>query len=158
MTNNERDEFLERLFPNLAKTGYLLTSPETDEYNCIAWAAEDNEQYWDPAPFDPDSDYYWPENVPRELTLGAYIKVYETLGYIVCNTSLYEKGFQKVAIYFNTKTRQPTHVARQLNDGTWTSKLGKLQDITHYKLEGLEGGLDYDDYGEAIAFMKRPFK
>lgn len=29
----------ERLFPDLARTGYRLTSPPDPVYNCIAWAA-----------------------------------------------------------------------------------------------------------------------
>jgi len=43
-----------------------------------------------------------------------------------------------------------THAARQLDDGTWTSKLGSLEDITH-ELQALEGA----DYGHVVLFMKR---
>ena len=38
--------WIERDFPNLLTTGYEITSPDTIDYNCIAWAAEDNERWW----------------------------------------------------------------------------------------------------------------
>lgn len=37
-------------FPNLLKSGYAITSPETIDYNCLAWAAGDTTCVWDPAP------------------------------------------------------------------------------------------------------------
>jgi hypothetical protein len=37
-------EHLEQQFPNLASEGYLITSPDTTEYNCVAWAAESEEE------------------------------------------------------------------------------------------------------------------
>lgn len=33
-------EHLEQQFPNLARSGYTITSPDTIDYNCVAWAAE----------------------------------------------------------------------------------------------------------------------
>lgn len=44
-----------------------------------------------------------------------------------------------------------THVARQLTDGKWTSKLGQLEDIVHSTVDAIAGS----DYGEVIQFMKR---
>ena len=46
---------------------------------------------------------------------------------------------------------KPTHAARQLGDGRWTSKLGKEVDITH-TLVGLEGPV----YGQVAAYLRRP--
>ncbi len=45
----------------------------------------------------------------------------------------------------------PTHAARQLASGRWTSKLGKAEDIEH-DLHDLEGDL----YGIVVLLMKRP--
>lgn len=45
----------------------------------------------------------------------------------------------------------PTHAARQLPDGTWTSKLGKDVDISHDSLDGLSG----DRYGTPALILRR---
>ena len=46
---------------------------------------------------------------------------------------------------------RPTHAARQLESGLWTSKCGKLQDIQHETLQAIEGGL----YGHPAVFLQR---
>jgi hypothetical protein len=45
----------------------------------------------------------------------------------------------------------PTHAARHLPDGQWTSKLGRWEDIEH-RLPHLEGETD----GAVVKIMKRP--
>ena len=60
-----------------------------------------------------------------------------------------EKGFQKIALY--VKDGIPTHAARQLPTGKWTSKLGRDIDIEHDFPEVLNGA----DYGVASIFMKK---
>jgi hypothetical protein len=62
---------LEVRWPNLASTNYQVTSPKSQEYNCFAWAAEDVERWWQPIP---GEEFYWPDGVPNEETLDAYIK------------------------------------------------------------------------------------
>ncbi len=106
---------------------FQMTSPATPGYNCIAWAANDNGRWWEP---DPMGDYYWPENVPRKATLESYIEAFKTLGYEICNDESLEAGFQKIAIYFKDDIRS-IHAARQLSNGSWTSKLGQNIDIEH---------------------------
>lgn len=140
---------LEVIFPNLAASGYVLKSKQTEEYNCIAWAAGDEEKWWWPS-LDPDLSY-WPPGVRRERSLQCFIEAYETLGYEVCETPVLEEGFEKVAIYVNDKGL-PTHAARQLPNGVWASKLGELEDIWHMSLSGVEG----KDYGTASTTLKRP--
>jgi hypothetical protein len=49
-------------------------------------------------------------------------------------------------------------MARQLRDGTWTSKCGGAEDIRHYTLDALESYGPHPlkgDYGCAVLFMKR---
>ncbi len=92
---------------------------------------------------------YWPVNVPREETLLAFRKAFETLGYVICETPDLEENYQKIAIYL--LNGQPTHVARQLLNGKWTSKLGQDEDIEHDSLEGLTR----DWYGQVAQIMKR---
>lgn len=141
---------IDEIFPNLLISGYSITSPATSEYNCIAWSAGDTEAWWWP---DPLYTYYWPSGVPREETLESFIKGFETIGYTVCQNGEYEIGFEKIAIYVDSSGK-PTHAARQLDSGSWTSKLGQLEDIEHNSLESIAGQI----YGDVTVFMKRPVK
>jgi hypothetical protein len=80
----------------------------------------------------------------------AFRAAFATLGYIVCSAETSEPGFEKVALFADASSR-PTHAARQLANGSWTTKLGKAEDIEH-ELRDLEGDL----YGEVVLVMKRP--
>ena len=51
---------LETIFPGLAGTGYAVTSPPAVEYNCIGWAAGEDDRWWWP---DPAGVSYWPAGV-----------------------------------------------------------------------------------------------
>jgi hypothetical protein len=137
---------LELRYPNLAKTDYDVTSPKSQEYNCFAWAAGDQERWWQPTPED---EFYWVEGVPMEETLSAYIQAYQTLGYEPCDKETSEIGYAKIALYVN-EDGVPIHAARQLASGKWTSKLGALEDIEH-ELEGLTG----DRYGKIGQILKK---
>jgi hypothetical protein len=134
-------------FPNLRLEHRQITSDSTIEYNCIAWAAGDTENWWWP---DEDGIGYWPSNIPRERTLLAFQLAYATLGYVPCNDGFLEVGFEKIALY--ERSGEPTHAARQLPSGKWTSKLGEYQDIEHVNLECLHGPC----YGRVVSFLKRP--
>lgn len=86
--------------------------------------------------------------MPRTETLEAFYLAFESLGYTRCADGNLEAGFEKVAFY--ALAGQPKHAARQLGDGTWTSKLGKYIDISH-TLAGVEGKI----YGKVVGFLKR---
>ena len=131
---------LERHFPNLRQLGYRITSPESIDYNCIAWAAETTDHWWWPGA-------YWPGD-PRDHSLDGFISVFRSLGYEICESREHEPGFDKVAIYVSD--RGPMHMARQLPSGEWTSKCGDYEDIVH-PLESLEDSI----YGRAAVIMKR---
>jgi phenylalanyl-tRNA synthetase alpha subunit len=143
---SDTQKWIEDSYPNLLSTDYQVTSQDTIDYNCVAWAAEDQERWWWPKPNNQD---YWPLNVPREETIDAFMMAFQSLGYEVCQNCDWETVYQKIAIY--TLNDKPTHVARQLSDGTWTSKLGQYEDIQHHCLEGLEG----KQYGKVTVIMKR---
>jgi hypothetical protein len=136
-------------FPNLTEQNFAVTSPQTTEYNCIAWAAGDMTAWWWP---DLHYQYFWPEEVPRNESLSAFKYLFESLGYQECNNYDYEEGFDKIAIYrdMNYKT---THASKLLSPGVWSSKLGKCEDIEHSF-----HGLDSDVYGSVALVMKRPNK
>lgn len=138
---------IELVFPSLNSSNYQVTSSKTPNYNCIAWAVNVDNRWWWP---DQQNQYYWPKDIPREETLSAFIKAYSLYGYSVCNNLTYEKGFEKIAIYTNFQGK-PTHAARQLTSGDWTSKLGKLEDISHKDLNVVSGQV----YGKVSVIMKR---
>jgi hypothetical protein len=131
--------------PRLTPDNHRVTSPATIDYNCIAWAAEDTENWWQPGIFWIPAD--WPAN---DFGLGALEKVFLSLGYIDCsNEDGLEPGFQKVALYGYGFVY--THAARQLPSGKWTSKLGKGEDIEHDTPHDVAGGV----YGDVVQVMKR---
>jgi hypothetical protein len=132
-------------FPSLSASGYTPTSPESVDYNCVAWAAEDVTRWWWP---DMMELSYWPENVPRQATLAAFQQAFAALGYVPSEGDSLDGGAEKVAIY--ARDDSPTHMARQLTTGQWSSKLGASIDLSH-TLAGLEGPL----YGRVVAIMQR---
>ena len=140
-------QVIEATFPYLPTIGYVITSPATTDYNCIAWAAQDIDVWWWP---DPLQLYYWPPDIPRDVTLDSFIKAYESRGYSRCQSSNYEAGWDKIALYVDANGT-PTHAARQLKTGYWTSKLGTLEDIEHKTLESLNG----NQYGSVSVIMRR---
>lgn len=136
---------LEVAFPALAGSGYSVTSQSSEAYNCLAWAAGETQRWWWP---DPMGVSYWPEGVPREETLSAFLAAYATLGYSPTTATAPEPNIGKVAIY--ARSGIPTHAARQLPSGRWTSKLGQAEDIEH-DLPALVGGI----YGDVAAILAR---
>jgi hypothetical protein len=143
--NGKLEIYKELKYPNLSYTEYEVTSKATKAYNCFAWAAKEDDRWWSPEP-----DGFWPDGVPRELTIEAVNQVYQTLGYEPCENADLEPGFEKIAIYV-TSDGEPQHAARQLPNGKWTSKLGNWEDISH-ELEGLANQMFY---GEVKQILKR---
>ena len=130
-------------FPRLTAENHEVTSASDVGYNCVAWAAGDATRWWQPG-------FFWPLDVPRhECGIGALEAVFLELGFEECPDGTREPGFEKVALYGSGLLY--THAARQLPDGSWTSKLGKAQDIRHDSPDDIAGGL----YGEVIEFMRR---
>jgi hypothetical protein len=140
-------EEIESWFPGLSRAGYEITSEADIRYNCIAWAANESDRWWWP---DPMGFGHWPVGVPRAETVEAFVRAYQTLGYELCEDGGLEPGFEKVALFVNPEGR-PSHAARQLSNGRWTSKLGRAEDIEH-ALDGLVGGI----YGTVAHFLRRP--
>jgi hypothetical protein len=140
---------IEIIFPALQGGKYKVTSPSSRDDNCTAWAAGDNSRWWWPDP-DPQSEaVYWPEGVDRLETLAAFVAAFATLGYAPCPGETVEPGFDEVALFANA-SGVPTHAARQLTTGLWTSKLGMLEDIEH-ALYDISGAL----YGTPVVFLTR---
>jgi hypothetical protein len=137
---------LERSFPGLTRGTYSITSPPDPSYNCAAWAAGETIRWWDPSL---QQGYYWPSSVARDQSVTALVAAFASLGFESCADSRPEPGFEKLAIYADTHGL-PTHVARQLPTGTWTSKLGASEDIEHEALQQLEGAV----YGRVVKCLR----
>lgn len=155
----EARERVKTYFENISDTDFELTSPFDAKYNCIAHAAGENDKWWwADDPVMAGNDVFWFNNIPAQATLENFILAFGKLGYEPCEDSEFENGFEKVAIYVSTKDEihapkgTPTHMARQLKDGNWTSKLGNDVDISHKILQSIEGEI----YGIVKQILKRP--
>jgi hypothetical protein len=137
-------ESVRTALPRLTADNYRQNSPRSWEYNCIAWAVGVTDVWWRPTP-----GRYWPPDVPREESLDAFLAAFATRGYTPGVSADVEPGIEKVALY--AAGDKPTHAARQLLSGLWTSKLGPAIDIEHTTLDAVAGGA----YGEVIAILSR---
>lgn len=133
------------LFPRLTADNHRVTSPPSTSYNCIAWAAGDTTNWWQPG-------VHWPfPTDPFIDTVAELQRVFESLGYAPCLSVDLEPGFEKVALFGLAGAY--THAARQFANGQWTSKLGNEEDIEHDAPDSVGGGI----YGEVVSVMKRAF-
>lgn len=145
---------LRGIFPKLNATQETITSPIDPNYNCIAWANNDQLRWWEPyglilpGPFPP---YFWPEDLPQNSLPTTIVKLFEDQGFQVTHNSALENDVEKLAIY--VRDNEVQHVARQLPDGRWTSKIGKQEDISH-TLDELVSDNPLG-YGKAKIFLKR---
>lgn len=149
-------------FKGLKPGEWQRTSEWDGRYNCIAHAAKDHKRKWWPLPIDhARKDRYWPEGAPRRVTVPAFINAFQIEeGYEPCDSAELEEGFEKVAIFITeTGTSEvpkggPTHMARQLPCGKWTSKLGNEWDICHDNLQSVEGE-QYGKLNQVLCRRKR---
>lgn len=141
-------ELIRQLFPQLRDDTFEITSPRDVHYNCVAWAVGDTKRWWWPGepPFS-----FWPPGVVREESIVSFVEAFATLGYEVARSGVHEPDHEKVALFVSSDGI-PTHMARQLSDGSWTSKLGRLEDIMHGDASGVAGS----DYGQIAVFLRRP--
>lgn len=156
----------EKNFPHLTKDLYEVIDDETDDYNCIAFAAGDNTRWWEP---DPYGVYYWP--IPkREYTVPCFVELFESLGYKKCRCSIGWRRIERVALYYDPvgcvatlhhpeiPPNSPTHAAKQFTNGRWRSKLGPWELIEHITLRCLNGTDRTGartSYGEPVQIFKK---
>ena len=138
-------------FPNLRNERFDPISEDSDEYNCIAWAADVVDDRWWPHPN--PADGYWPITW-RSVERDCFVEAFRVArSYQPCGTDFsLEQSYEKVA-YYEKSGGVPTHMARQLDSGKWTSKVGVLGwDIIHETVHGVEGHA----YGNAVLALRRP--
>jgi hypothetical protein len=138
--------WIRKEFPSLLSDHYRLTSPIADDYNCIAWAADDTQRWWWPS-----EDGFWPDGLPLLDTLDNFIEAFALEGYVPCDNGDLEAGYEKVVMYQGADGAIK-HMARQLQNGTWSSKLGKVWDIEHKTPMDLV----CRTYGIPVQYLKRP--
>lgn len=149
-----RNIFIKK-FPKLVDDDlFEITSNQTPNYNCIAWACIYDDRWMmphakHPQPF--DGIVYWPPEARNDDSLQALKDVFLLKGYVECENSEHEDGFLKVALY--EKDNKWTHASRERRNGAWCSKMGPMHDIYHGSPYSLEG----EDYGRIYCFMKRKF-
>jgi hypothetical protein len=139
--------------PRVTDWNLTPTSAACDNYNCLAWAIHQSPPGFPDLPVwpDPTNNCSWPPDMARVETVDAIRAFLKRVGFEDCaHTFDVEPGWEKAAIYGNDFG--PQHVARQLPDGAWTSKMGTLVDATHQTLHVLEGGV----LGNVQAMMRRP--
>ncbi|MGA2232579.1 MAG: hypothetical protein ABSH22_16910 [Tepidisphaeraceae bacterium] len=140
-SDNDR-QFIQSLHPGLRDVSWDIKSSRDIKYNCIAFALGIENQRWQPGPNRGD---YWPRGIPQDDTDAAWLAMFQKQGFSRCDNGNHEDGFDKLAIYADVEG--PTHVARQVSQGVWHSKMGHLHDIIH-PLHALK-------YGRPKYFLKR---
>lgn len=146
-----------RGFPNLASDDlFEITSPQTPNYNCLAWACKYKDRWMQPPSIGTspalDGVSYWPKDAIEGLEIDCLVDAFQKEGFEICDNWQHEENFQKAALYVIDGNW--THASRELRKGVWTSKLGCSNDIQHgtpYSVEGI-------NYGQVYCIMKKPFK
>ena len=72
---------------------------------------------------------YWPPSLPRDNRIETLMRLFAREGFALCDDGSLEPGYEKIALY--AFVGHFTHVARQLEDGRWSSKLGNLELVVH---------------------------
>ena len=147
-TNLTLSELVALEFPRLqASGGFEERSDPDGNYNCIAFAAGRQDQWWCPGP---GVGRYWPPGVPEEPSISAGIAAFRSIGYRECSNGALVAGYEKVALF--AKRGEFLHAARQEPaTGMWLSKLGQYHDIAHRNVVDVGG----ESYGEPVCFMRR---
>ena len=129
----------------MACSEYEITNEGSEEYNCIAWALGITGSWWG---FQNPGDY-WPPSLPRNQEVGTIMRLFANEGCSLCDDDAPEPGYEKIALF--SFVGQFTHVARQLENSQWTSKLGNREIITHQATANLAGSF----YGNVHCIMRR---
>jgi hypothetical protein len=142
---------VESQFPKLKRRPYIITSSKTPIYNCVAWAVDDIQQWWEYGAITSlGIPTYWPPGYPAGDTVADVSNVLQGVFHYTLTTDRRARlGTERVAIY-GYPDRNFAHIARQLESGRWSSKLGELYDLEH-ALNDLEGRV----YGRVMTILER---
>ena len=138
------EHLLREAFPNLEKEGFEIVEVPSRRYNCIAYAAGDIANWWEPT-----RGRYWPLHATRSDSIESLRDVFVGLGFEQCEDSDAEDGYRKIVLYEAQGTGK--HAAVQLSSGRWHSKMGQGPVVEHTSPESLSGGI----YGNPTMYMRR---
>jgi hypothetical protein len=138
-----------KAFPHLGHE-YEVLRPATKVYNCIAWT------------IGVSTRWVWPAKPGRPATVRDFDELYGQHGFRRVKGLNFDRaaGLDKIVLYVKRKPDgavEPTHGARQLADGSWSSKLGQLPLIRHLDPDDLDGasyGVPYAVYVRSQARKK----
>lgn len=142
------DAIYKGAFPSLTDVAGKKTSEADSTYNCIAWAFKESHRVWWP-----HSKAYWPIPVDGMTILEAFEAWFAEDGWEQTESPDVEEGFEKVALFM--ANGEPTHAARLLDNGLWTSKLGwnpKISIDLSHGIADLDGPL----YGTVARIYRKP--
>src|SRR5262249_40151901 len=110
-------------FPRLREEFEVLAAA-SPSYNCIGWSLGFN------------NSWVWPVEAGQTVSLYHFDALYRYYGFTRVNKLAYRRqpDHDKVVLYAARRANghiTPTHAARQMPDGSWTSKLGSLPLIRH---------------------------
>jgi len=141
-------EVLIGCFPRLkSDVNFEILSPETDEYNCIAWAMQLDDRWVDTVVI---PGHWWPNGVAKSVSPEALVQAFEAVGFTIAEDGCIEEDFDKVVLYKDETTERWTHASRLITESIEHSKFGKLWDGSH-SVNSITG----DVYGVPYCYMKR---
>ncbi|MFN0165785.1 MAG: hypothetical protein ACKV22_05075 [Bryobacteraceae bacterium] len=127
------DPDIQRDFPDLTDDNHTETSPEDFEYNCLAFVLGDLRNWWEPPGL---FGHYWPDGFSADVTVDTAVSILKLHGYIDEVAIGTTPDVEAVAVY--AEGSEWTHFAK-FSHNMWFSKLGGGKDISHERLESLEG-------------------
>ena len=149
-------------FPKLKDDGtFTIESPESSEYNCIAWAMGFDDRWIDYID-DHSPKKWWPSGIARDWNPTTLIAAFEAVGFEPCGMDdSIEVGYDKVALYKVKPFYEPVskewkpegwcHAARIVEQGVYHSKIGPSFDVRHRCGDLFTG----TSYGEVYQIMRR---
>lgn len=147
-------EMIINWFPSLLQDpAFRITSPDTRDYNCIAWAlGYKNKWIWPMEKALREEDMLWSNDIEISERTEVFLQFFLSHGYRLRDNDDNDdnvNGCDIIALY--ELDGKVTHAARQLKNGLWTSKLGPWHDIQHSTPHSLEG----DIYGKVKYILKK---
>ena len=124
---------------------FKLTSPETYQYNCIAYALGMLDRWVDHV----DIPWHWWPPVERGASIRHLVEVFRYFGFEECGMDdKVDDIYDKIAIY--DISDEWTHAARVVTDGIYQSKFGSSYDGLHSSGDVLKAL-----YGSVCVIMRR---
>jgi hypothetical protein len=98
------DEDIKRDFPALNQDNSEARSPKDFNYNCLAFALADEQNWWAPPG---EFGFYWPPGFPDDLTVSTVAAIIEVHGFVVESDGAGQPETDSVAIYAKGQELDP---------------------------------------------------